>query len=112
MRVVFHHSTDDAKLHARTVSNIANLLDDETVTVDNVALVTNSGGLVLVTEESPERERVEQLLDRGVAIKQCRNTIRGAGITEANLIDGVEVVPSGVGELARLQDAGYGYIKP
>ena len=29
-----------------------------------------------------------------------------------DLIEGVEVVPSGVGELSRLQEAGYAYLKP
>ncbi|WP_435066926.1 DsrE family protein [Haloplanus sp. C73] len=110
MRTVFHHS--DADRHSRTVSNVANLLDDETVTLDDVALVTNAGGLELVVADSPERERVEALLDRGIAIKQCRNTLRGADVTAADLIDGVEIVPSGVGELTRLQDAGYAYISP
>ena len=28
-----------------------------------------------------------------------------------NLLDGVEVVSSGVGELTRLQDAGYAYVR-
>ncbi|MFB6114090.1 MAG: DsrE family protein [Halodesulfurarchaeum sp.] len=112
MKVVFHHSNDDPALHDRVVGNIANLLDDETITIDAVALVANSGGLDLLLEDSPERDRVIELQQRGVQFKQCSNTIEGTSVTASDLIDGVELVSSGVGELARLQADGFAYLKP
>lgn len=112
MKAVFHHSNDDSELHERVVSNIANLLDDETIDLDTVALVANSGGLELLRNESPQRDQIQTLQERGVEFKQCRNTITGTETTETDLIDGVELVPSGVGELTRLQDEGYAYITP
>ena len=112
MKAVFHHSNDDTELHDRIVSNIGNLLDDETIDLDAVALVANSGGLSLLLKDSVHREQIETLLNRGVRFKQCHNTIDGTDIVKDNLIDGVELVPSGVGELTRLQNAGYAYIKP
>lgn len=112
MNVVFHHSNDDPALHERVTGNIVNLLDDETIEVDEVAVVANSGGLALLTEDSPQRDAIERLAERGVVFKQCRNTIDGTDTTEDDLIDGVELVSSGVGELARLQSEGYTYITP
>lgn len=112
MRAVFHHSNDDQALHERVVGNVANLLDDETVDLDAVAVVTNSGGLQLVRDDSPHRDQVAALLERGVAFKQCSNTIEGTDVTVEDLVDGVELVSSGVGELTRLQAAGYAYVKP
>jgi hypothetical protein len=112
MQAVFHHSNDNRELHTRVVNNVTNLLDDETVDVDSVALVANSGGVRLLTTESPQKTQVELLLERGVSFKQCRNTLRGTALTEADLIDGVELVSSGVGELTRLQAEGYAYLKP
>ncbi|WP_049898980.1 DsrE family protein [Halococcus agarilyticus] len=112
MKAVFHHSNDDTVLHERVVNNVANLLDDDSIDLDAVAVVTNSGGLALVTENSPQREHVETLMEHGVAFKQCRNTLAGTDTTAEDLIDGVELVPAGVGELTRLQAEGYAYIKP
>jgi intracellular sulfur oxidation DsrE/DsrF family protein len=112
VNVVFHHTDDDSELHARVTGNIENLLDDETVATDDVALVSNGGGIVLLTEDSPEREAVEDLQERGVVFKQCSNTLTGIDTTENDLIDGVELVSSGVGEIARLEAAGYVYITP
>jgi intracellular sulfur oxidation DsrE/DsrF family protein len=112
MQAVFHHSNDDPELHERVVGNIANLLDDTSITLDSIVLVANSGGLALLTADSAQREQIETLQNRGVRFKQCRNTIEGTPITQADLIDGVELISSGVGELTRLQNEGYAYIKP
>jgi len=112
MDVVFHHSNDDPTLHTRVCNNIENLLDDETVEADQVVLVANSGGLGLLTADSAHRTRIAALADRGVRFVQCRNTLVGTDTAEGDLLDGVEVVPSGVGELARLQAAGYAYLRP
>ncbi|EMA52367.1 DsrE family protein [Halococcus thailandensis] len=112
MNVVFHHTDDDPELHARVTGNIENLLDDETVETDDVALVSNGGGITLLTEDSPEREAIEDLQERGVVFKQCSNTLTGIDTDEDDLIDGVELVSSGVGEVARLEAAGYVYITP
>lgn len=112
MKAVFHHSNDESGLHDRVVGNVANLLDDETVELDDVAVVANSGGLELLLEDSPQSDRVNALQRRGVRFKQCRNTIEGADVAPTDLIDGVELVSSGVGELTRLQADGYAYITP
>ncbi|WP_158058526.1 DsrE family protein [Halorussus halophilus] len=112
MKAVFHQSTDDPGLHDRVLGNVANLLDDETMELDSVALVANSGGLELLLEDSPYRERVERLRERGVQFKQCENTIEGTDISESDLVSGVELVSSGVGELTRLQSSRYAYITP
>jgi intracellular sulfur oxidation DsrE/DsrF family protein len=112
VNVVFHHTEDDPELHARVTGNIQNLLDDETVETDDVALVANGGGITLLTEDSPQRDAVESLQERGVAFKQCSNTLTGTDTAEDDLIGGVELVSSGVGEIARLEAASYVYITP
>ena len=112
MKAVFHHSNDDPALHDRVLANVANLLDDGTIDLDDVALVANSGGLELLLADGDHADRVAKLVDRGVTVEQCANTIEGTDVTESDLVDGVELVPSGVGELTRLQAEGYAYLRP
>lgn len=112
MRAVFHHSNDDPELHERLLSNVANLIEDGTIPLERVALVTNSGGLDLVVTDSEYRDRVQSLMDDGVDFKQCKNTLQDAGLDEDDLIEGIEIVSSGVGELTRLQSEGYAYLRP
>lgn len=112
MQAVFHHSTDDPDLHARVLRNATNLLDDDNVDIETLAVVTNSGGLQLVLTETPHTDHIQTLLERGVEFKQCQNTLDSTGRTSDDLIDGVDVVSSGVGELSRLQSVGFAYIRP
>ena len=54
----------------------------------------------------------EQLLARGVRIFACETTLMSMGKSAEDLTFGIETVPSGIAELARLQlESGYAYLK-
>lgn len=56
---------------------------------------------------------VDPLMLEGVEFRVCGNTLQGRGIDAATLLPDVQVVPSGVAEIARLQiEEGAAYIKP
>ncbi|PSP73259.1 hypothetical protein BRC86_10245 [Halobacteriales archaeon QS_3_64_16] len=113
MKTVVHLSNADPALHEAVVGNVRNLLADETLAHEAVALVVNGGGIGLLREDSPQCEGIEALAAEGVTLKSCRNTLEGGDIDEADLLDGVEIVPSGIGEVARLQsEENYAYFKP
>ncbi|SEO79110.1 Intracellular sulfur oxidation protein, DsrE/DsrF family [Halogranum amylolyticum] len=103
MSTVFHFASDvDEQNHA--VANVANLLADESTDVENVVLVANGRGIELLTESgSEEVDRVRELLDEGVSFRACENSMKALDVDESELIDGVETVPAGVGELTKLQ---------
>jgi intracellular sulfur oxidation DsrE/DsrF family protein len=112
MSTVFHFSSDvDEQNHA--VANVANLLADESTDVENVVLVANGRGIKLLTQEgSDEAERVRELIDQGVSFRACENSMEALDVDESDLIDGVETVPAGVGELTKLQARdNYAYIE-
>lgn len=114
MKTVFHVSSPDPHDHHHAMVNVLNLLADDTVSVagDEVALVANGGAIRMFVESAAEHaEMVGRLEETGVALTACGNALRGQGVSAEDLLPGVDVVPSGVGELARLQAAGYGYIK-
>jgi intracellular sulfur oxidation DsrE/DsrF family protein len=59
--------------------------------------------------------KIDGLKDKGVAFKVCANTVRGRKVDmESDLYNVSEgdIVPSGVAEVAKLQQDGYVYIKP
>lgn len=114
MRTVFHASSPDPNDHHHAMVNVLNLLADDTVSSedDEVALVTNGGAIrMLLGPTSEHVDLVTRLREAGVALCVCGNALRGQGFSEADLLPGVAVVQSGVGELARLQAEGYGYVK-
>lgn len=114
MKTVFHVSSPNPAEQDHAMINVANLLSDDSVydSDDTVVVLANGAGVrMLVGATAAHPDRVESLLDRGVDFRACRNALRGMGATDDDLLPGVEGVPSGAGELARLQDEKYGYIK-
>lgn len=112
MKVVFHLSTDADQQRRMALNNMTNLLEDETVDVNEVALVTNSSGIDLLVDGSAFNAQVEALADQGAQFKICGNSLWKSDYDESDMHPAGDVVSSGVGELARLQDRGFKYITP
>ncbi|KTG10225.1 hypothetical protein AUR64_11615 [Haloprofundus marisrubri] len=112
MSTVFHF-TGDVSQQEHALGNVSNLLADDTIDLDDVVLLVNGSGFRLVLAEQTEHaEKLTELLDEGVSIRACENTMERFSATEDDLVDGVGTVPSGVGELTKLQAGdGYAYIK-
>ncbi|MEG3146511.1 DsrE family protein [Sphingomonas sp. RT2P30] len=64
--------------------------------------------------DAPLAKAVDGLRAKGVRFMICRNTLKGMGLTPAELygVRDEDVVPSGVAEIARLQGLGFVYIHP
>ena len=114
MKTVIHVSSADPNAQREAIANTLNLVGDESVYTpgDDVVVLANSAGVRMFVEATTALEGlVEEMSDRDITLRACRNALRGMGATDDDLLPGVEGVPSGSGELARLQDEGYGYIK-
>ena len=48
----------------------------------------------------------------GVKFEICANTIRGKKIPKQKINENATIVPSGVAEIANLEQKGYVYVKP
>lgn len=112
MDVVFHVPSGDPTVHGNALGNVENLLADDTIRVQNIAVVVNGDGLEMVVRSTDYADRVRDLVDRQVRVRACQNTLDSADRDSDALVDGVEIVPSAMGELARLQSDGYAYIRP
>lgn len=74
-------------------------------------LVANADAVYTLTADSGPTQRVRRLYDDGVRVVACANSWASRDVEEATLVDGVETVPAGVGELPRRQDAGAASVK-
>jgi len=110
VQTVFHVSTpEDVRV---VVAKVRNLLGDETVEMESVAVVFDRGeAIARLHADSDLADDLRDLLAEGVAFEVCRNAAQHPAVSESDLLEGVEVVSSGVGELTRLQSAGYAYIR-
>jgi hypothetical protein len=114
VETVIHLSSGDETAQHHALLNAKNLLEDETIPVKNLAFVANGKGIMAYTPaggESRFYDLINSLQDRGVAFRACRNAMNALDVSEDELLEGIEPVPSGVGEVARLEELEYGYIK-
>lgn len=115
-KVVYHiNNVDHAFAALRNVKNHLNALGDENV---DIVVVTHSGGAFTLVDGTKDAkghllmDSVNQLANRGVKFEICANTIRGKKIDKTKINMNAEVVPSGVAQIAHLEQMGYEYIKP
>ena len=111
-----YHLPDD-RLATLAMNNINNhLAADPGVKIVVVALSTGVRAFTFGAQDAggrPYAEWVDQLAPKGVEFRICQNSMNALKLTKKDLIDKVEVVPSGVAEIARLQAReGFAYIHP
>ena len=129
-KVVYHINYDDPKAQAGALRNIQNHIN--AVGKDNLELrvVLHGNGLAMLLEpDSLEKltkfkhananekmtAKIDGLKDQGVSFKVCANTVRGRKVdmdTDLYNVSQEDIVPSGVAEVAKLQQDGFVYIKP
>jgi intracellular sulfur oxidation DsrE/DsrF family protein len=109
MQTVFHHARREQA--EAILANVRNLLDDDSVDVERAALVANADAVHTLTADAQWAGTVQDLAEDGVRFVACANSMRSRDIDESRLAADVETAPAGVGELTRLQDAGYAYVK-
>lgn len=78
----------------------------------DVEIVVYGPAIGMLTMDSEVGGRVQNALEAGVKIVACQNTMRGAGLTEADMLPNIGYVPAGVIEIMQKQKQGYSYIRP
>lgn len=129
-KVVYHINYDNPKKQAGAMRNIQNHIN--AVGKDNleIRVVLHGNGLALLLEpDSLEKltkfkhanadekmtAKIDGLKDQGVSFNVCANTVRGRKVdmeTDLYSVEQSDIVPSGVAEVAKLQQEGFVYIKP
>jgi len=103
---------DTQEMAIRNINNVRKVLGEGNVAFE---LVAYGPGARMLFLESPLRDQIDALVAQGIAFTVCGFTLdkiqRETGDTPA-LIDGVEIVPSGVVRIMELQGEGYKYLKP
>mgnify|MGYP000433303501 CR=1 FL=1 len=115
LKVVYHINHSDSATAA--LNNIRNHL--AAAPKAKIVVVTHGAGIDFLVEGAknptgnPYDVPVQELADRGVEFRVCKNTLDARKIDKSSLLPEARLVPSGVAEIARLQaEEGYVYLKP
>lgn len=127
-KVVYHVNYYGAKAEAAALRNIQNHINAVGAENLDLKVVLHGNGLAMLLEpdalettkmkeangDDAMQAKVAGLKEQGVQFQVCANTLKGRKVEVGDLYDvsEVDIVPSGVAQLAILQGQGYAYIKP
>jgi len=114
---IVYHVNDTGAQGANTLRNINNHLEINPQA--KIVVVAHAQGVDFLFDDAKDRNgnpyniAVEELKGRGVKFDVCDITLRNRQISKSRFIPEATYVPSGVVEIARLQQrGGYAYIRP
>lgn len=110
---IYQLDNSDPKIIEKTFRNINNALSDPRLKGKlHIELVAFSGGTEALLNSSKYEKELSNLVQKGVIIAQCNNSLIERKISRDQLYDFIAVVPSGNGELILRQAEGWSVIKP
>ena len=114
-KVVIHVPQDDPKSWNQALNIATNV--PKALGMDNVKveIVAQGPGLKLLTDQSPQAQRVTSLAMQDVTFSACGNTMDGIERKSGKrpvLLEGVTEVPAGAIRVMELQEQGYSYMRP
>ncbi|MCK4742319.1 MAG: DsrE family protein [Sulfuriflexus sp.] len=114
-KLVIQVSSSDPLTQKIALNNAVNI--QKGLGIDNIAveIVAYGPGLSILTAKSKNAKRVASLAVQGIRFSACGNTIKKITKKKGKapkLVNGVKVVPGGVGRIIALQEKGYSYIRP
>jgi intracellular sulfur oxidation DsrE/DsrF family protein len=109
-RVVFGYTLANGADWGMTAAHIRNLMDGLAPDTVEIEVVGYGPGVTILAKGSSGEADIVALIARHVRFVACQKAMHSHKLTEADLIPGVETVPSGIVEVVRKQEDGWSYI--
>lgn len=112
-KAIFQLDSGDPKIIVKTIRNINNALNDPRLSGKlTIELIAFSGGTDALLKESAYENDLKALVEKGVIVAQCNNTLKERKIDRDQLFNFIAIVPTGTGEIIIRQAEGWSVIKP
>ncbi|MES1219118.1 MAG: DsrE family protein [Bacteroidota bacterium] len=110
---IYQLDTNDPKIIGKAFRNINNALNDSRLTGKlKIELITFAGGTEVCVKGSAYENDLKELVEKGVIVAQCGNSLKERKIDVSQIYDFMAVVPSANGELIIRAGEGWVIIKP
>lgn len=110
---IYQLDENEPTVIGKTIRNINNALNDPRLKGKiQVELIAYSGGTDAYLKGSKYEDDLKALVEKGVIVAQCENTLHERHISRDQIYDFIGVVPSGNGELIIRQAEGWSVVKP
>jgi intracellular sulfur oxidation DsrE/DsrF family protein len=112
LQVVVQVSDADQGKWNLALNNATNIQNEVGRDKVDIEIVVYGPGIGMLKADSLVANRVLDAKATGVKVVACQNTLRAQKLDKEDMITGVEYVPAGVVEIARLQKQGWSYLRP
>lgn len=112
-RAIYQLDSNSPATIEKAIRNINNALEDPRLKGKlEVELIAFSGGTEAFLKNGKYEEALKNLIDKGVIVAQCLNSLRERKLTKEELYTFIAYVPSGNGELIIRSAQGWTIVKP
>lgn len=111
-KLIFQVSDDDPKKWNLTLLNAHNVQTDLGARNVAIEIVVYGPAIGMLRIESEVAPRVDEAIKSGIRIVACENTMRGMGLTEADMLPDLHYTRTGVVYLMKKEEQGYAYVRP
>jgi intracellular sulfur oxidation DsrE/DsrF family protein len=110
---IYQLDNNDPKIVEKAFRGINNVLKDPRLAGKiQIELISYSDGTEALMKGSKYEEDLKMLVQKGVIVAQCANTLKSRNISPNQLYDFIAIVPSANGELIIRHGEGWAIIKP
>jgi intracellular sulfur oxidation DsrE/DsrF family protein len=111
-RLLIQISDESPKVWALALSNARNVRHDLGPDKVQLEIVVYGPAIRMLEFESDWRDRVTQVIDEGIRVIACENTMASMKLTRNDMLGGVEFVKTGLAHVMRRQLEGWAYARP
>lgn len=112
-KAIYQLDSKEPAVIEKAIRNIKNVLEDPRLKGKlQVELIAFSGGTDAYLKGSPYEADLKKLVEQGVIVAQCENTLKERKIPRSELYDFIALVPTGNGELIIREAQGWAIVKP
>lgn len=112
-KAIYQLDSNNPDVVKKAFRNINNVLNDPRLKGKiQLELITFSGGTEVMLKTSPYEKDLKNLIDKGVIVAQCTNSLQERSLVKDQLYSFIGYVPSGNGELVIRAAEGWVIVKP
>ena len=111
-RLLIQISDENPKVWGLALSNARNVRHDLGPDKVQIEIVVYGPAIRMLEAESDWRDRVTQVLDEGIRVIACENTMATLGLKRDDMLGGVDFVKTGLAHVMKRELEGWAYARP
>lgn len=111
-RLLIQISDENPKVWGLALANARNVRHDLGPDKVQIEIVVYGPAIRMLEAESDWRDRVTQVLDEGIRVIACENTMATLGLKRDDMLGGIDFVKTGLAHVMRRELEGWAYARP